>query len=548
MKRMTSLVLTALLLWGLTVPALSASFPDVAADHWAAAEIASAASAGLFQGDESGRFRPSDTLTRAAFVTVLCRMFGWAAVSPASPAYDDCAPGAWYYSAVETAAAHGVGDGGAAFRPDAPITRGELAVMLVQALGYDSLAAEAVEAGMASPFADAAVDGANGGYLLTAYQIGLTNGVPEGDRLLFKPDDTATRAEAAAMVMRVYRRYTSKLGWVHGFYAFSSYSQLSLAGELDAVSLGWARLGAGGDGTPAVISDASGGNEWVRPAGYEEVTGHLADRGVPCSLNVYADNYADQWLSGVLADPGQRAAAVAALADAAAGYAGLTIDFEALRAPQKADFNAFLTQLRAALPSDKTLFVCVQPDDWFDGYDYRAIGEIADRVIVMAHDYDWTAPDYYVGTDRTDNPPAALPDVYRTLAAVTDPAAGVADPAKVILAVSIDSVALPVDENGLLTSTQLAHPAPATLITRLRQPDAVLDWSAEYATARVTYSTEDGGRWLVWYEDARSVAAKAELARMFGIGGLSLWRLGNIPAYDDAGLNYHVWDAVTAQW
>ena len=53
--------------------------------------------------------------------------------------------------------------------------------------------------------------------------------------------------------------------------------------------------------------------------------------------------------------------------------------------------------------------------------------------------------------------------------------------------------------------------------------------------------------WLVWYEDARSVAAKSQLARMLGLGGISLWRLGNLPAYDDAGLNYQVWEAVTAQ-
>ena len=33
-----------------------------------------------------------------------------------------------------------------------------------------------------------------------------------------------------------------------------------------------------------------------------------------------------------------------------------------------------MTQLRAALPAGKTLFVCVQPLDWFEGYDYRTLG------------------------------------------------------------------------------------------------------------------------------------------------------------------------------
>lgn len=547
MKRIFSLLLAALLLLGLSVPALAAPYPDVAETHWAADQIAAASAAGLFVGDDGGRFLPNAPLTRGAFVTVLCRMFGWTALSPDEPAYADCPPGAWYYSAVETAAAHGVTVQGDSFRPDDDITRAELAVMLVQALGYDSLAAEAVSAGMALPFADAALSDTEGGYLLVAYQIGLTNGVEEGGQLLFKPRATATRAEAAAMVMRVYDRYASSLDWVHGFYAFSSYSQLNLAGELDAVSVGWARLAPGADGAPGVVSDSTGGNEWVRPSGYEEVTSYLAGRGVPCNLNVYADSYSNAWLTGVLADGAQRAAAVAALVEAGTDYAGLTIDFEALRAAQKADFTAFLTQLRAALPGDKTLYVCVQPDDWFDGYDYRAIGALADKVIVMAHDYDWTTPDYYVGTTHTDNPPAGLPDVYRTLAAVTHPQSGVADPSKVALAVSIDSVAIPVDETGAITSTQLAHPAPETLIARLRQSGTVLGWSKEFAAPYALYTTEEGGRWLTWYEDARSIAAKAELARMFGIGGLSLWRLGRIPAYDDGGLFYNVWDAVTVQ-
>lgn len=150
-------------------------------------------------------------------------------------------------------------------------------------------------------------------------------------------------------------------------------------------------------------------------------------------------------------------------------------------------------------------------------------------------------------TANTDNPPASLPDVYRTLSHVLDPDTGVTDRSKVVLAISIDSVGLPIDEQGTIRSTEQASPAPSTLIQRLRQADTVLGWSEEYATAWANYTTEDGSRWLVWYEDARSVAAKSQLARMLGLGGISLWRLGNLPAYDDAGLNYQVWEAVTAQ-
>ncbi len=550
MKRIASLLLTILLVLTLSLPALAAStsaFPDVPAGHWAAGEIAAADQAGLFQGDERGNFLPEATLTRASFVTVLCRMFGWETLSPAAATYSDCLPGAWYYGAVETAAAHGVTDGSDSFRPDDAITRSEIAVMLIQALGYDSLAAEAVSAGLSLPFADVSSSDPDAGYLLLAYQIGLTNGVETGGQLLFKPEGTASRAEAAAMVMRVYARYTSKLAFLHGFYAFSSYSQLSLTGAMDAVSVGWSALQIDGNGAPALVSDSTGGNEWIKPSGAEEVTSYLAQHGTACHLNVYALSDSDGTLAALLADSGRRAETVALLVQAAADYDGLTLDFEGLRAAQKASFTSFVTELRAALGGDKTLYVCVQPDDWYDGYDYRALGESADRLIVMAHDYAWSTPEDYVGTANTDNPPASLPDVYRTLSHVLDPDTGVTDRSKVVLAISIDSVGLPIDEQGTIRSTEQASPAPSTLIQRLRQADAVLGWSEEYATAWANYTTEDGGRWLVWYEDVRSVAAKSQLARMLGLGGISLWRLGNLPAYDDAGLNYQVWEAVTAQ-
>ena len=60
------------------------------------------------------------------------------------------------------------------------------------------------------------------------------------------------------------------------------------------------------------------------------------------------------------------------------------------------------------------------------------------------------------------------------------------------------------------------------------------------------YTGDGGERYILWYEDARSVADKLTLARMFGIGGASVWRLGIIPAYTDIP-DYDVWSAIEAQ-
>ncbi len=120
---------------------------------------------------------------------------------------------------------------------------------------------------------------------------------------------------------------------------------------------------------------------------------------------------------------------------------------------------------------------------------------------------------------------------------------GVADKEKLALAVSFTGMAWEI-EDGMLVGPSPAYPSIDTIHTRLKQADTVLGWSEEYQNPWATYSTESGQTYFLWYEDARIVAAKLRLARLFGINGVSVWRLGNIPAYEDTGLYYGAWDAL----
>ena len=545
LKRIGTGALAALLVLSAAPLSARAAFSD-AQGHWAQEVVEKAEDYGLMEGYPDGTFGIGDEITRSQFVTVLCRMFGWDMVSPASPTYIDCSPSAWYYSAVETACANDVMDPGGAFRPEDYISRGEMAIMLVRALGYDTLAQDL--SGLELPFDDVKEDA---GYMAIAYDIGMVNGVerPDGS-LKFLPTHSATREEAAAMLVRVYERYISNTEWLHGFYAFSSYSQINLTAGMDGVSVGWARMEYGENG-PALNSTSANGNDWVRPDDVTPATSYFESHSLPYNLNVYAsaadsitlaDGTATSTVAAVVSTPEARAQAIDALVTAAADYSGLTIDFEALKGDTiKQDYVTFMEELRSALPSDKTLYVCVQPDTWYTGFDYRGLGEVCDKVILMAHDYQWTSvPDSYVGTANTNSPVTPFASVYEALRDITDKDTGVQDVSKIALAISFGTAGFHVDEEGRLLETTIYHPAMTTLTARLNQPDTVVTYSEKYRNPCALYTTEDGSQYKVWYENEQSVLDKLQLARMFGITGVSLWRIGNIPASD----GYDVWSAI----
>lgn len=547
LRRFAAAFLTLALLC--VVPASAAegsSYSDVPPGDWSVSAIEKAKEYGLMDGIGGAQFGYGYQMNRASFVKVLCNMFSWAGVTPAAPSYTDT-QGHWAYPWVESALQHGALEPGGAFRPDASITREEMAVMLVRALDYDQVAASMENAAL--PFEDATT---NRGYIALAYRFGIINGVSQQDgSTRFFPQNPANRETCAAMLVRTYERYTSKTDWLHGFYAFGSYPQINLTAKMDAVSVGWARLVADGEFSPYINQTTKNNNEWNVPTGSEAATDYFKENHIPYNLNVFCDGDA---LTRALVDDdaGQSTStsmghAIYEIVRAAEPYNGVTIDFEGLRANNKDAFTHFMTVLRGQLNQmGKALWVAVQPPDWYDGYDYKALGELCDKVILMAHDYkDRTAPT--VGSTNTNNPVSPINKVASALAAITDPVTGVQDKSKIALAIAIDSAGYQIDANGAITDAALYSPGSDILAGRLKQPDAVRGWSDTYRNAYVTYTGDDGKIYKIWYEDAQGVAEKVKLAAMFGVTGVSLWRIGNIPNVSDPALGYDVWGALMAR-
>ncbi len=553
LKRFAACVLAValLLIVGSPLAPTALAYSDDAGG-WYSETIQKVSDYGLMSGYPDGSFGVGDDMTRAEFVTVLGRMFGWDSVTPEAPTFSDCLANQWYYAAVETAAAHQVVETNGAFRPGEPITRGEMAAMLVRALGYGDLAPEQASAPL--PFPDVAGHPL-AGYVAMAYHFGMTNGVPGPDgQLFFLPNEAAPREQVAAMVVRVYERLLDKTSWLHGFYAFASYGQLDLGLEMDAVSLGWARMSYDGDKGFYLNTSRSNGNDWAIPESPNSALDKLDEAQVPYNLNVFADaaktvtlpdGSKTSVLALLLSSPEAMAQATEALAAGCGPYAGVTIDFEGLTSDAYRDaFSAFMTGLRAALPQGKTLYVCVPPDKWYKAYDYRALGEVCDKVILMAHDYQFPSiPSGYVGTANTYSPVTPLNEIYTALQHLVDPETGVRDRSKAALQISFGTAGFHVDENGRLLETAIYHPGTATIAQRLGQSDSVRVWD-EYSRNPCLNYTVGGERYLLWYEDAQSVSEKLRLARMLGVDGVSVWRLGLIPMYPERE-QYDVWSVFT---
>ncbi|NLN64951.1 MAG: S-layer homology domain-containing protein, partial [Clostridiaceae bacterium] len=107
--------------------------------HWAEAVILKWVNQGLAKGYGDGRFGPNDSITRAEFVTLLNRIFGYQITSEKS--FPDVKAGAWYAAEIAKAYQAGIisGDNNGNMNPEAVISRQEAAVILTRAF---SLAAD----------------------------------------------------------------------------------------------------------------------------------------------------------------------------------------------------------------------------------------------------------------------------------------------------------------------------------------------------------------------------------------------------------------------
>ena len=204
----------------------------------------------------------------------------------------------------------------------------------------------------------------------------------------------------------------------------------------------------------------------------------------------------------------------------AKNYTGINVDFEYLYPQDKDAYTQFLANLKASLsPLGKSLSVAVAPkyrDNQegllYEAHDYQAIGEIADRVIIMT--YEWG---YVYGEPMAISP-------LREVEAVISYA---------VTRIPSNKILMGMPNYAYDWVTPWKQGDVANTITNTRALEIALENGANIMfdnsaqAPYFNYVDERGNTRVVWFEDARSIDTRLNLVTKYNLAGVSFWTINN---------------------
>ena len=223
-------------------------------------------------------------------------------------------------------------------------------------------------------------------------------------------------------------------------------------------------------------------------------------------------------LNKMLADPLLRNTAISNLYRLviSSNYSGVDIDFEAVNPEQRENYVNFVKELRAALPSYKTISLSIIPRNndrqtWLDGYDYEGLARYADFVNVMFYNqsYAGSAPGPVAGADWMEECINYLLQYIPRH--------------KIVAGLGCYGYNWPT-AGGNGVSVRIA-----AALEMAEKHGAEILRDAKSGVPYYTYISDDGEARTVWFEDGQSLAQKAALAKKYGLAGIAIWRMGFFP-------------------
>lgn len=195
---------SAALLSAIAVPAVSAEtattpFSDIAGSY-AKDAINELVEKGIVNGKGDGKFDPTGKVERQDFAIILAKALGLDVSStPTSPTFSDVPSDSYAYASVEAAVKAGLikGQGNGTFGTGSNLSRQDMAVLFVRALGVDAQGKGSIlKFSDASSISDYAKDA-----VAVAVGFGLFNGGTDGK---FDPKGGAAREEVALVASRFF--------------------------------------------------------------------------------------------------------------------------------------------------------------------------------------------------------------------------------------------------------------------------------------------------------------------------------------------------------
>lgn len=204
-------------------------------------------------------------------------------------------------------------------------------------------------------------------------------------------------------------------------------------------------------------------------------------------------------------------------------YSALNIDFERIPPDDRNLYNDFLRRITGrmhALNYIVSTALAPKPYDikvgeWHGAHDYKAHGEIVDFVIIMTYEWGWSG----------GQPMAVAP--INEVKKVLDYAVSVIPVSKIMMGVPLYGYdwTLPI-----VTGRWARRVSPQAAVNLAAKYGVAISYDQTAQSPFFNYVDESGAQHVVWFEDARSVRAKYELASQYGLRGVSYWVLGlNFP-------------------
>lgn len=202
------------------------------------------------------------------------------------------------------------------------------------------------------------------------------------------------------------------------------------------------------------------------------------------------------------------------------GYKGLNIDFEYVYPEDRENYNMFLRRVTDELHANRYLVSTAvapkesanQPGLLYEAHDYRAHGEIVDFVVIMTYEWGWAG-----------GQPLAIAPINK-VKQVLDYAVTEIAPDKIMMGAPLYGRDWRIPwVQGTIART--VSPQEAVQLAKRYRVD--IQYNDLYQSPFFIYTDETGQAHEVWFEDARSMQAKYDVVKDYGLRGVSYWVLGS---------------------